>query len=291
MKLPMVTRILLLAALLPYLGACSMGRVVARASESVLDGSIDAMNRETDLTLARNAIPANIKLIEGLIIEDPHNDVLLSSAAQALYGYAFGFVELDDPQRADALYGRGMAYGTRALRDMGFTPDLLRASPAELDAALARLDHRAVPALFWTASNWAKQIDLNRSDPARIAQLAGSERLMHRVLELDPDYYYGGVYLFYGVYYGGRAPMLGGDLARSEQSFARSRALTQGKFLIVDVLQAEYLERQRQDLERFRALLGEVISTPVGTFPEMALANQIARERARVVLDKQNEWF
>jgi hypothetical protein len=291
MKLPMMTRILLLAALLPYLGACSMGRVVARASESVLDGNIDAMNRETDLTLARNAIPANIKLIEGLIIEDPHNDVLLSNAAQALYGYAFGFVELEDPQRADALYGRGMDYGTRALRDMGFTPDLLRASPAELDAALDRLDHRAVPALFWTATNWAKQIDLNRSDPDRIAQLAGSERLMHRILELDPDYYYGGVYLFYGVYYGGRAPMLGGDFARSEESFARSREVTHGKFLIVDVLQAEYLERQRQDLERFRALLGEVISTPVGTFPEMALANQIARQRARVVLDKQNEWF
>ena len=58
------------------------------------------LNRETDLVMAENAIPASIKLIEGLIVEDPKNRTLLVNAAQALYGYAFGFVELHDPERA-----------------------------------------------------------------------------------------------------------------------------------------------------------------------------------------------
>jgi hypothetical protein len=124
MQLQSAWRAALLITLLPLLGACSMGQLVARSTESILDGGIDAMNRETDLVLARAAIPANIKLIEGLIIEDPHNDRLLSSAAQALYGYAFGFVELDDPERADALYARGVRYGVRALEDHGFRVDL-----------------------------------------------------------------------------------------------------------------------------------------------------------------------
>jgi hypothetical protein len=291
MRLHMVRRTLLFALLLPWLGGCSMGQMVARTSESVMDGSIDAMNRETDLTLAETAIPANIKLIEGLIVEDPHNEVLLTNAAQAFYGYAYGFVELRDPERATALYARGVQYGVRALRTMGLKLDVSRTNPEELDAALARLTRKAVPALFWTASNWAKQIDLNRTDPARIAQLASSERLMHRVQELDPDYYYGGAYIFYGVYYGGRAPMLGGDYARSEQNFALARAVTQGKLLIVDVLQAEYLERQRLDVDAFRRLLNTVKDAPPGTFPEMALANQIARQRARILLERQNDWF
>ncbi len=291
MKLHRGYRILSLVALLPWLGACSMGQMVARTSESVMDGNIDAMNRETDLVLAETAIPANIKLVEGLIIEDPHNRVLLTNAAQALYGYAFGFVETNDPERADALYARGVQYGVRALRDLGFQPDLAIAHPDELDAALDRLDSKAVPALFWTATNWAKQIDLNRSDPERVAQLASAERLMHRVRALDPDFYYGGVHLFYGVYYGGRAPMLGGDYTRAEENFAAARAVTQGKLLIVDVFQAEYLERQRLDADEFDRLLNAVIATPPGSFPQMALANQIARARARVLLDKRDEWF
>ena len=284
-------RLLLLAVLLPWLGACSMGQMVARTSESIMDGNLDAMNRETDLELASAAIPANIKLIEGLIAEDPDNPALLVYASQAFYGYAFGFVELDDPERADALYARGVQYGVRALHNLGFDTDLARSRPDELDPPLARLGKAAVPALFWTASNWAKQIDLNRTDPGRIAQLGAAERLMHRVQELNADFYYGGVYLFYGVYYGGRSPMLGGDYAKAQQAFDAARAVTGGRLLIVDVLQAEYLERQRLDADAFHRLLTQVADAPADTFPEMALANGIARERAHVLLDRQNDWF
>jgi hypothetical protein len=282
---------LLLAALAPWLGACSMGQIVARTSESILDGNLEAMNRETDLTLAETSIPANLKLIEGLIVEDPHNEKLLYYASQGFYGYAFAFVEPEDPERADALYARGSAYGLRALQELGFKSDPSDLSPQELDRQLAKLGKAAVPALFWTASNWGKQIDLNRTDPERIAQLASAERMMHRVEELDPDFYYGGVYVFYGVYYGSRPPMLGGDFAKAQHNFDAARAVTQGRLLMVDVLQAEYLERQRLDAEAFSELLTGVMDAPPGVFPEMGLANQVARHRARMLLDKQHEWF
>jgi len=285
------TRYLLLALLLPWLGACSMGQMVARTSVSIMDGNIEAMNRETDLVLAESAIPANLKLIEGLLEEDPRNGVLLTNAAQGFYGYAFGFVELKDTARAEALYERGLAYGKRALQVQGVDLDLDTATPDTIDQALRRLGHDAVPALFWTASCWAKKIDLNRTDPGSIAQLASTERLMNRVFELQPDFYYGGVYIYYGVYYGSRAPMFGGDFAKSEQNFLRASAVTEGKLLLVDVLQAEYLERQRLDQQRFHRLLAGVTQDPVGSFPEMALVNQIARARARYLLTMESEWF
>ena len=284
-------RWLLLLLLLPWLGACSMGQMVARTSVSIMDGNIDAMNRETDLVLAEAAMPANLKLIEGLISEDPHNLDLLANAAQGFYGYAFGFVELRDAPRAAALYRRGYDFGVRGLRRLGVDIDLETANPDDIDATVARLGKRAVPLLFWTASCWAKQIDLNREDPARIAQLASTERLMQRVLQLQPDFYYGGVYLFYGVYYGGRAPMFGGNFAESELHFAKANAATQQRLLIVDVLQAEYLERQRLDQQAFHRLLTRVVENPVNSFPEMALVNQIARHRARHLLTLEGEWF
>ena len=284
-------RALSTALLLPLLAACSMGQMVARTSVSIMDGNIAAMDRETDLVLAEAAIPANLKLIEGLINEDPGNVELLAAAAQGFYGYAFGFVELTDRQRAEALYQRGFEFGRRGLQRLGVAVDFDTAVPADIDTAVAGLDKQAVPLLFWTASCWAKQIDLNRHDPARLAEVNSTERLMHRVLELQPDYYYGGVYLYYGVYYGSRAPMLGGDFTRAEQSFASARAVTQGKLLIVDVLQGEYLERQRLDQQRFRRLLTGVLNTPVGSFPEMALANQVARARAEYLLASESDWF
>jgi len=284
-------RSLIIALLLSALAACSTGRMVARTSVSIMDGNIEAMNRETDLVLAEAAMPANIKLIEGLINEDPGNLELLASAAQGFYGYAFGFVELADRQRAEALYARGFEYGKRGLQRLGVDIDFASAVPGDIDKAVSGLGNKAVPLLFWTASCWAKQIDLNRDDPARLAEVNSTERLMHRVLELQPEYYYGGPYLYYGVYFGSRAPMLGGDFARSEQNFASASAVTQGKLLLVDVLQAEYLERQRLDQQRFRQLLTGVLNNPVGSFPEMALANQIARARAEYLLSRESDWF
>lgn len=282
---------LFLALLLPLLGACSMGQMVARSSVSILDGGIDALNAETDLQLAAAAIPANLKLIEGLIREDPGNADLLSNAAQGFYGYAFGFTELQSPQRALALYARGTDYGMRALQTFGLDIDLYTANLDEIDRALEKLPRTAVPALFWTASCWAKQIDLNRTDPALLAQMASTERLMNRVMQLQADFYHGGVYLYYGVYYGSRAPMFGGDFERAEMNFSLARQVTRNRLLIIDVLQAEYLERQRLDSTQFRSLLEGVIAEPVGSFPEMELVNQVARERARHLLALETEWF
>jgi len=282
---------LLIFLLPPLLGACSMGQMVARTSVSIMDGAVDAMNRETDLTLAEAALPANIKLIEGLVAEDPGNPALLANASQGLYGYAFGFTELKDRKRADALYRRCTGYGFRALKSLGVDIDLRTASVDAIDQAVSQLGNNAVPSLFWTASCWAKQIDLNRTDPARIAELASTERLMQRVLQLDPDYFAGSVYGYYGVYYGGRAPMFGGNFSLADKNFSAARAVTEGRLLIFDVLQAEYLERQRLDKAQFHRLLEHVIDTPVGTFPEMALINQISRTRARHLLGLEEEWF
>lgn len=277
--------------LILLLSGCSMGRIVARTSTSILDGGVEALNRETDLKLAAAAIPANLKLIEGLIIKDPDNAQLLAYAAEGFYGYAFGFVEPEDRTRADALYQRGFDYGLRALRSLGLEADPRATPPSELADAVHGLGKDAVPALFWTASCWARHIDLNRTNPAALAGLGSTEALMARVDALQPDYYYGGVALYYGVFYGARAPMLGGDFARSQQYFDQARAATGGRLLIVDELQAEYLERQRFDRDAFHRLLTRVTETPSNVLPEMALVNEIAKQRAQALLARESEWF
>jgi hypothetical protein len=268
-----------------------MGQMVARSSLPLVESGNVAMNRETDLELARAAIPANLKLIEGLIQELPGNVDLRLQAAQGFYGYAYGFIEDEDVGRASGLYRRGLEHALQALAASGLQGDVNGMTPEQLQHRLADLGRSAVPALFWSASCWAKWIDLNRNDPARIAELGKAAALMQRVLELDDTYYYGGAHIFFGVYYGSRPPMLGGDFVRSAAHFGKARALTQGKLLIVDLLQAQYLARQELDRKQFHERLTAVVNAPTDIYPEMALANAVAQRKARQLLTKEDEWF
>lgn len=280
--------LLLLVALL---AGCSTSQIVVRGAMPLMDGGLVAMNRETDLQLARDAIPATLKMLEGMSVQDPRNTQLRLYLAQGFYGYSYSFVEQDSPERAVALYTRCLEHAKAALASQGFDADPESAPLTELDQALNASNAGQVPALFWAASCMAKRTDMHRTDPRSIAQLARAASLMQRVLELDENYYYGGPHLFFGVYYGGRAPMFGGDFAQSEAHFAKARAATDGKLLIADVLYAEFLARQQLDRDAFHKHLTAVIAAPDDLFPEMALANRVAKQRAQYLLGKEAEWF
>lgn len=273
------------------LSACSMGQIVARSSLPILESGNIAMNSETDLELARAAIPANLKLLEGLILQLPENTELRLQAAQGFYGYGYGFIEDESPERASNLYYRCREHALQALAISGVPKDTIHLPLRELERHLATVERGAVPALFWSSTCWARWIDMNRNDPQRLAELGHAVTLMQRVLELDENFYHGGPHLFFGVYYGAKPPMFGGDFRRSLEHFEKARAATQGKLLLADLLQAQFLARQQQDRSQFHERLTSVIKTPPGIYPEMALINAIARKKARQLLDHEEELF
>ena len=61
--------------------------------------------------------------------------------------------------------------------------------------------------------------------------------------------------------------------------------------LFGDMLRAQYLARQQLDRRQFHDRLTAVVHAPPDIFPEMALANAIARKKARQFLAKEEEWF
>jgi hypothetical protein len=212
-------------------------------------------------------------------------------AAMGFYGYAAGFVEDDDPDRATGLYRRAMDHAVAALAAQGVSASILAGDTTQLDAALARLGIRAVPALFWTASAWGKWIERQLDEPARLAELPRVEALMQRVLTLDETYYHGGAHLFFGVYYGGRAPMFGGDFTRAAKEFDQAARISQNRLLLVDVFRAQYLFRQMGDRAAFHAALTRVINAPVSTDPDLNLANAIAKKKAGKLLAQEDMLF
>jgi hypothetical protein len=291
MQMKTYLKIGLFALAIFHLSGCSMSQLTVRASMPMIEGGVTAMNQESDLELARLAIPGNISLIEGMLINDPGNEQLRIYAAQAYYGYAFGFLEDVDPPRAAELYLRGFKHAQAALLNHGLSQVHLDGELEALKAQLNSLNKSAVPALFWSASCWAKAIDINRDQAASLAQLPRAVMLMQKTLELDEHYYMSGPHIFFGAYYGSKSPMLGGNFELSEAHFSKANQANDNKLLLVNLLKAQYLERQRYDRQAFHDLLTAIIEAPDSLYPEQQLINQISKEKARRLLEKEEQWF
>jgi hypothetical protein len=281
--------ILILSSLL-LISGCSFDQMLVRASTPMIEGGVDALNHETDLDLAEESIPANLNMLLGMINIDPENAQLHTYAAQAFYGLAYGFNEDSRPERASAFYLRGLDQGLKALKIDG-AKNLMNSTIADFEDQVNRLDKDNVAAMFWTASCWAKWIDMHRDDAEAIAQLVRATALMQRVIDLEDTFYYGGAHMYFGVYYGSRSPMLGGNFEKSRQHFDRAREITNSKLLIPDLLQAQYLARQEHDQQDFHDRLTYVINAPDDLMPELGLQNQIAKRKAALLLKKESDWF
>ena len=280
--------LLLLAA---TLAGCSASKIAVQESMLLMEGAREAMNREPDLDFAHQAMAANIKMLEGLVYTDPGNSELRLVLAEGLQGYAFAFVEADQPERAMEFYQRCYEQASAASRLRNFTETVDRGSLKDLESLLTSAGPGDVPAMFWSGYCIAKWVDLNRDEVQSFARLSRAVALMERVIALDDAFYHGGPHMFFGAYYGGRSQVLGGDFDRSERHFSRARELTGGKLLIVDVLQAEYLERQRLDRDAFHDKLTAVLEASDDLYPEMTFLNQVSKARARRLLAKEAEWF
>ena len=272
-------------------GCSMMDKVVIRASLPMIEGGVVAMQKESDLVLAKSTIPVNLGMIEGMLVKDPYNAVLHQYTAQAYYGYAYSFVEDDDPTRAAKLYYRGYLHGLAALAEFGLDEEQSNGTLVVLQSAVNDLGDDAIDALFWTASNLAKWIDMNRDNVQSLSQLSKAVMFMQRVMELDENFFMAGPHIFFGVYYGSRPPMAGGNYAVSEKHFDYARNYNESKLLLVDVLQAQYLDRQRMDERSFNSRLNSVLKASDDLYPDQALINNVAIEKAQLLLKRGKKWF
>ncbi len=282
---------LILPALALLLAGCSLRQSVARTSSVVLEDMIAALSAEPDPAHAREAAASLLVMIEGFARADPDGTDLRRIAAQAYGGFAFGFLEKTEPDRARRFYKRGRDHGLSALgQEPGFAK-ALKAGPAALKRALGKISRDKLPLLFWTAYCWSGWINMSRGNPDAVADLPIAAAMMARALALDPSYFHGGPHLFFGVYYGGRSPLMGGDPKKAKAHFERAVALSKGRFLTAKLLYARHLAVQTQDRKLFLRLLDEIEKAPPAGLPDQALSNALARRRAKELRKQIDELF
>ena len=90
-----------------------------------------------------------------------------------------------------------------------------------------------------------------------------------------------------------------GDIVRRElqktapppPQLERAREITENRLLVADLLQAQYLARQMFDQDDFHQRLTKIIDAPEDLYPELTLLNQIAKRKAKLLLNKEKQWF
>jgi hypothetical protein len=272
--------------------SCGLVQTVAvKSTAGIIDYGMAAIFEESDLQLAESAIPGNMVLIEALHKADPGNEKLSLLLVQGYTGYALGFVEDQDPQRAIALYERARNYGLDVLRRRTDFDKNFEESPEKFIAGVNALSEDDVPLLFWTANAWGNLINLNMSDPATVVDLYKVNAMMDFVMRHDSTFFYGSTHLYFGTILATTPRVLGGNPVKAREHFEMALAMGQRKFLLPFFYYAKSYAVQVQDQELFESLLKEVTDAPIDILPEQRLVNAIAKKKAKLLLAKEADLF
>lgn len=271
------------------LAGCSS--LVIKTSLPLFEDQASVMKTESDPELARLAIPAQLKMLEGFLKSDPDNLELQRLLAEGYCSYSFAFLEDVDKKRAGNWYLRGKNYAMRALQSLTGNSKFSKGNLTTWKNNLKKLDSRSLPDLYWLTQCWGGWLTVNLHNPFAFADISMIEPALEKVLALDSNFYYAGAHRGLGVFYGCRTKILGGNPEKAKENFEKSLSLTQGKFLMNSFLFAKTYAVQNQDRDLFERLLNEILDAPDDLLQEERLANEVAKLKAKALLESVDDLF
>lgn len=285
--------------------SCTPKQIASDITSQIFKSGAPAFEMESDVLLAEQSALGMLKMLEAFQYDNPKNKNYLVLLSRSYGNYAFGFLEWNmmknkdlneaeralNESRAKSFYEKGKKFGLAVLNKNSAFEAAYNRDLDTFKKALSGMGRPYLPALFWTALNWGSWINLNKDSPLAIAEFPKAEAMMARVVELDENYFYGAPNMFFGVSYGSRPAMFGGNPAKSKEYFEKALSAYQRKFLMTQVMYAQFYAVQNQDKALFESLLNEVLAADAAALPEQRLANEIAKLRAQWLLGRSSTMF
>jgi hypothetical protein len=267
-------------------------KMTVKSMSPLMDKMNIAVNRNSDVELVRDAMPASLVQLDGFIEVDPENEDLLLRAAEANGGYAFLFLMDTDKPRALKLYQKSKEYALRVLLGNEDFQEAFDKPIDEFTQALKTFDKEDVRALFFAANSWLSWIGLSHAEnPRALMDLPKVEAIMDRIIELDDTFNYGGIHAMLGSYLASRPVVLGGNPKEADWHFKQAFEISDSKFLMWKYLYAKFYAVQILDRDLFVKTLQEVISSPEDLLPEKNFVNEAARVKSKALLSQVDELF
>jgi hypothetical protein len=280
-------RLTIISLVLLLLGACAS--VMQSATNEMAANLGSAIMNQDDPETVRDGAPAYLLLLDSFIEGSPNNATMLAAAAE-LYA-AYGVIFVEEPQRADRLTDRALAYGQQSLCASNKSAcGIQNLSFQEFEVALEKLNKKDAASLFTYGLTSIAHIKVHSDDWGAMTKLPHVESALKRVGALDHAYKTEQVEHFLAILNTIRPPALGGDFDAGKEHFENALALSNGKDLSISVDYARYYARTLYDRELHDKLLNDVISAE----PDQdgyTLFNVLAQREARELLDTADDYF
>lgn len=283
---PQLQTFALLLLLTLSLSSCS--GFIANRLLAPITGNLE---QQTDINLFCEGAPSYLLMLDSILVSNPDDKTLLLSATKAYSGFSTALTECGaDLNRIAAVADKAHLYGIRLLQcylplqDSGTISSA--AKEQGFNRQLIHLNKTDVEDVFWGTFGWLSWVQSQRGSPASVADMAVIEKIMTRLLELDESYQGGSIHLFFGAYQSLKPAMLGGRPDLAKKHFDRALIFSKRQFLMTQTTYAQTYARSIFDKELHDKLLGEVLSFELSDAPEFALSNQIAKKRAKKLLEE-----
>ncbi|MFN8370096.1 MAG: TRAP transporter TatT component family protein [Bacteriovoracaceae bacterium] len=228
-----------------------------------------------------------LKLLEEVVAAEPNNYEALVYLSRGNYLLADG--HYDDEKNKLNYWQVGLSYGEKALAT---NKDFYKKTVEEkvaVEEALDTLTKNEVEAIYWTAVNLGKWSKLTGVLKA-MKYKAKVQKLVKKVEELNPEFFFGAVHRYWGTYYAVAPFFAGGSLEKSLEQYTKTLQIA-NNYLGSHVLFAENYAVKKGDKELFKKELEFVLNADVNAVPEIRAENAIEKKKAEKLLSKMNEVF
>lgn len=254
-------------------------------TSTLIGPALENMQKQSDIELVCEGTPSYLLMIDSLIASDPGDPKMLILGAKSYSGYLGAMQECGmAKERIAAMADKAHLYGTKLLGHI--LPISAEQNLEEFDKKLQKLSKDDIPQLFWGTFAWISWIEQQDGAPAALAAIGKIEKILQRIIELDETFQSGAAHFLLGAYYGAKPKMFGGKPEVSRFHFDRALQISERKMFIFQTTYAQTLARLTLDKKLHDSLLKEVIDSAPESIPENMLTNQIARKKARRLLEE-----
>jgi len=260
------------------LSSCSIEKIAIKKTSNIIDQGMTSIFKEEDIQYVKEAMPANLELIE-ILIANHKDDKLLLNAAIGFCGYAWAYLEDYDNQRASYFYQKGIAYSNMLMEKKKIT-----------DSDNSPLKKEDAKVLFWNTFCKSGLVNINRDKPEILASLSEIEEQSLKISKIEPNYFYNSNYTLLASYYASKPEMLGGNFKKSKELFEKAITENGKDFLLNYLMYAKTYAVMTQNKKLFDELIEKIENFEIQK-DEKTFFNKIAIEKSRRLKEKENELF
>ncbi|NQV38829.1 MAG: hypothetical protein HQ509_12590 [Candidatus Marinimicrobia bacterium] len=210
------------------------------------------------------------------------DDLELSILLSRIYYFQSHYLT-EDIAIQDSLYLLGKSIAEDGLR-LSLNYELT--DSISIQEMVKNTDPTHIGALYWWAANFGSYL-LTKPVMVRMEHREGFEEILHHMLLINPNYFYGGPYRLFGVLY---ARIPGVDISRAESYFDQAISAYPDYFAS-KVLKAQFFYTKAGQREQFNRALNDIISADPTIIPEVMSENIFEQKLAKILLAEESMLF